>query len=98
LDFRELDRVVVKGREEPVTLFEPIALSGRETPDEPKMVECYHRALELYRAGRFGDAKRVWDEMGPANGPATSMAERCQAYIADPPQGDWSGTWVLGSK
>jgi hypothetical protein len=53
LEFRELDRVVVKGREEPVTLFEPIALSGRETPDEPKMVECYHRALGHTPIKRF---------------------------------------------
>jgi hypothetical protein len=107
---RELDVIQVKGREAPLTIWEPIVRVVDASAEQHERVRRYAAALALYRARRFADAAGLWealarDEAGddhdatdaPVNPPAR-MAERARAFIAQPPPASWTGVWVLTGK
>lgn len=89
---RELDRVAVKGRTEPLPIFELLVDSSRSAAD-------YAVALGLYRGRRFDDAASRWDSLAAAgDGPAAVMAERARHFATAPPSPDWDGSWIMTSK
>ena len=94
---RLVDRVIVKGKTEPVELFE------RENPCVPAnyrdLCQRYKAACDEYAAGRFAEAKtqfeRLIDEF--ADGPSRLLANRCARLLASPPA-EWKGIWKMESK
>jgi class 3 adenylate cyclase len=83
---RELDRVVAKGRNEPIGVCEV----GGSAP------EPFRPAYEHYRSGRFGEALAGFEACS-GDGPAAVLAERCRRLLASPP-GAWDGVWRLDTK
>lgn len=55
--FRRLDKVKVKGKNEPIVIYEPLCSNYRATEEMIKEVEEFEAALDLYYA-------RDWDEAG----------------------------------
>ena len=96
--FREIDRVVVKGRDTPLPIFEPLAQTASARAEDEARARDYAAALAAYRAWRFADAATAWRALGPDDGPARVMAARAEAYLADPPSGDWDGVFVMEGK
>ena len=107
---RELDVIQVKGREAPLTVWEPLAPRAEATAEQHDRVRRYAEALELYRARRFADAGALWERLArdeasadgrdaaaPVNPPAR-MAERARGFVAHPPPEPWDGVWVLTGK
>ncbi len=96
--FREVDRVRVKGRGAPVTIFE---LLGEGDPEIPAHVPVYEKALEEMRAQRWDEAEagflRVL-ESHPGDGPGGVMLERVRAFRERPPPPGWDGSHVHTSK
>ena len=88
--FRELDRVRVVGRVEPVGLYVPH--DGMDGSDNE-----YARALADYRAGRFADAVARWQQIASVDPAAAAMAARAQR-LATAPLVDWDGTYDLDEK
>jgi adenylate cyclase len=99
--YREIDRVKVKGKEQPITIYEPLGL--RETldgkwKDELKLLR---EALKRYRA-------QEWDmaEMNFLNLARTSRSpqpyrlyvERIATFRTAPPPRDWDGVYTHTSK
>lgn len=95
LTTREIDRVRVKGREEPVRVHEVLGLQGRELSAEQRaFVEGY----EAYRARRFDDAARRLEAGARADGPSRVFFERCRTFLREPPPDDWDGVWASAQK
>ena len=99
---REIDKVQVVGRTEPVTMYELMALADRPLADNTKYF------LDLYQDGLKAYQTRKWDE-GIAyfeaalsymqNDPVSQMyIERMKLYKLNPPDDDWNGVFVLMSK
>jgi adenylate cyclase len=108
--FRELDRVRVKGKTEPVDLYELLAERPAPAAFEER-ARRFEEALALYRARRFAEAaaafealdvwtRRVTPSARPANGdpPSRLLAERCRRLAADPPPPGWEPVETLTSK
>lgn len=95
---REIDHVAVKGREAPLTIFEPLGLVDAITAAQSKSNEDFSSALAHYRARRFQQAADLWRAMGDGDGPAQLMAARAELYIATPPANDWDGVFVMTGK
>jgi adenylate cyclase len=96
VEFRELDRVAVKGREAPVTVFEVLALTGELTPPQAGAREAFARGLDLYRQARFAEAAAAFAaalEHLPEDSPSGVFLERCRQFEAAPPPVDWDAVF-----
>lgn len=93
--FREIDRVRVVGRNEPVDLYEPLGLRG-EVSDAPQS-DAYVAALNAYRAGDFDRAVEMWSPLEQADRVAAAMLGRARQFSSAPPPA-WDGVYNLDSK
>ncbi len=99
--FRELDRVKVKGKDEPVDIFEPIGFAGQVDKKVLEEIKLWHKALRAYRAQRWDEA-----EMDLFN--AQRMSPECKLYElyferikqcrVEPPGDDWDGVTAFKTK
>jgi adenylate cyclase len=104
--FRELDLIRVKGKLEPVMIFELIGRQGEScvygTPEEwrPRL-EAFVEARDLYRQRRWAEAQQKFYEIlnrWPNDGPARTYWKRCQEYLFDEPPHGWDGVFTMTHK
>jgi adenylate cyclase len=93
---RELSRVAVVGRREPVTVYEPM-LPEQYAARKPTL-EIFSRGLQEYYAGRFAEARRIFEEIAGSDPPAAAYTEKCAQLAAQPPGSGWNGVWVMTEK
>ncbi len=98
--FRELDRVRVKGKNEPVAILQPVGLRGHVASAELEAVEAFSSVLENYRAQRWHEALEVLNELvrtdpRPLYTMYLERIARCRAF---PPPDDWDGVYVFETK
>ena len=92
VEFRELDLVAVKGKEQAIRVFEVLGLPGELGPELIKARQDFAQALELYRQGRFPEAGAAFEAIltaNPGDGPARTYRDRCRRYQEAPPPADW---------
>jgi len=93
---REVSRIAVVGRREPVTVFEPMM---PETFQRRRAVlDVFDRGRAEYYAGRFSEAQRIFESISREDPPASCYAEKCRQLIASPPKEGWAGVWVMTEK
>lgn len=101
-DLRELDRVIVKGRAAPVSIFELLNCEPDEIAKQKRAtMDGFAAALSLYRSGDFAGAElgfRGCAEAAPDDMVAKLYVDRCANLRVSPPGDDWRGVWVLDSK
>ena len=99
--FRELDKVLVKGKEQPVIIYEPVALESDLDDEAKRELDRWDNLLEGYRGQQFKQVKKSLDEM------ITEFGDRplydwlrgaCDEYIANPPPKDWNGVTKFTTK
>lgn len=98
---RALDLVAVKGKKEPVKIFEVIKKIKNASPADKEFVAKFDRALAAYFAKDFVGAVVLIDELlalRPDDGPSKTLKTRAQHFIAEPPSADWNGVWVMTKK
>ncbi len=94
---RLVDRVIVKGKTEPVELFE------YENPCTPanyaELCARYPAAYEIYFSGKFAEARTEFEKLARefSDGPGSALAARCAELSARPPD-HWSGIWEMEIK
>ena len=96
--FRKIDRVVLKGRQEPLDIYEPIGAAVVATPE---WAHIYQAALDRYFLHDFAGAERGFRkvlEIRPSDGPASVLAPRCAEFVIHPPLDSWDGAWVMAMK
>jgi adenylate cyclase len=98
IEWRELDRVRVAGKHEPVAVYEVLARPGQLPREKREVVNRYHAALALYRAAKFGEAVALLEEalgIDPEDGPAKALAGRCRKFLEHPPPMPFEGVISL---
>jgi adenylate cyclase len=96
---RELDLVQVKGKEEPISVFELVNTFSSDT-NKTDLVRMFTEALSTYREGRFREAEEKFIEIlrnFPKDRPSALYKERCREYIMHPPP-DWKGVYIAKEK
>jgi adenylate cyclase len=90
---RELDFIAVKGKEEPVKVYELLELKGVDlAPEKEEALRRYATAMAAYKAHDWVQAKGHFAsalEVCPDDGPSALYVTRCEQNIADPPPPDW---------
>ncbi len=99
--YLEIDRVRVKGKEQPVAIFEPLGHAGGIDRALSDQAALFHKALKLFRA-------RDWDlaevqllnlqKLAPQRRLYQLYLERIAHYRSAPPGADWDGVFVFQTK
>ncbi|MGB7587392.1 MAG: hypothetical protein WBM00_01645, partial [Solirubrobacterales bacterium] len=95
--FREIDIVAVKGREQPVGLYEPLGAPGEVAGDILSGRDAFGAALRAWRAGSFEAAAVAFEALAGADPASARFAALAREFAADPPA-DWMGISVLTEK
>ncbi len=90
---RELDIIAVKGKDEPVRVYELLEMDGVELePEKEEALRMYDEAMALYKAHQWAEAQTRFEAAlvaCPDDGPSRVYAGRCADNLADPPPADW---------
>lgn len=99
--FRELDIVRVKGKEEPVRIYEPIGLESELAVGAKQELASYHQAVRDYRARNWPAAAAAFGQLA-AGQPDRSIYAiylgRIRHFQNEPPADDWDGVFTLTTK
>jgi adenylate cyclase len=92
---RNLGRVRVAGRDDPIELHELLGLEGEETRLDATTIARFEAAVGAYAAARFDAAASGFREVnslcGGQDGPSRLYLERIEQAESSPPTGDWDG-------
>jgi adenylate cyclase len=99
---RGIDRVLVKGKTEPVGVYEVLDHHIEESfPNLMDVVSYFNEGVQHYRSARFSDAAAQFDRAllrHPRDKLSATYIERCRYFEAHPPGEDWNGVWVMTQK
>jgi len=104
--FRELDLIRVKGKLQPVTIYELIGRAGQNsvygTPEDVRArISLFQHARELYRKREWAEAQKTFQiilDKWPDEGPSRTYWKRCQDYLFDEPSSGWDGVFTITHK
>jgi adenylate cyclase len=100
---RELDCIRVKGKSEPVRIYEVVGLRSDPIADrKEQVIEHYHKGRDYYLKRKFRQAwnefATIVEEIDPEDKAAKLQMERSQHFVNNPPEADWDGVWTLTEK
>jgi adenylate cyclase len=99
---REVDKLRVKGKNEPVTIFEVAGhLKGTERSVYESMLSLYQSGMDAYRVQHWDDAEKAFKavlQLRPTDGPSALYLERIGQLRYAPPQENWDGVWTMTEK
>jgi adenylate cyclase len=104
--FRELDLIRVKGKLQPVTIYE---LYGRiaelqqdaTLADVEQRFRLFAEGREFYRQRHWSDAQQSFETVlkrWADDGPSRMYWKRCQEYLFDEPPAAWNGVFTMEHK
>lgn len=98
---RELDSIRVKGKNEPVQIFECMRVPNGQRQVCEDVAGLFAQALVSYRAQDWKKAaetlRRIL-KIRPDDGPSLEFLERCAFLDEHKPGEEWNGVWVMKTK
>ena len=89
---RELDQIRVKGKAEPVRIYELVAKKEEVSNELKEKLYQYSQALTLYRGKRFAESQTKFASLSD-DAPSAVFVKRCAEFIKNPPSAGWDGVW-----
>ncbi len=99
--FRELDRVRVKGKDAPVTIYEPLGAHDEVPKEVLDRLKLFQQALKFYRAQDWDKAELQLlnlQRMAPDDALLATYLDRISHLRARPPISPWDGVFDFDSK
>jgi adenylate cyclase len=99
--FREVDRIRVKGREEALTVYEPLALESEIVGSVHEELKLWNQALREYRAQQWDRADvnlLNLQRLQPGCALYALYADRIAGFRRTPPPPGWEGVTVFDQK
>lgn len=96
---RELDLVQVRGRAQPVTIYE--LLGPMPAGGAPDWLRSFAAGRAPYLEGNWLAAADRFHEvlaLKPDDPPARVFLKRCRQYLEKPPRAEWKGVFILENK
>ncbi len=97
---RELDRIRVKGKHQPVIVYELMDVESAR-PKYQQLLNSFENAMNAYHdqnwpeaVARFGDLLASY----PDDGPTQIFLDRALEFMNTAPEPDWDGVYVMKSK
>ena len=98
---REIDRVRVKGKDEPVAIYQPLGLEGQVEKAKLDEMKLWNLALKLYRAQDWDMAEIQLINLrktSPEGALYEEFIERIATLRTHPPGAGWDGVWKFETK
>ena len=98
--FRQLDWIRVKGKREPVAIYELLDFSG-DDGRYADLLAMFEGGLQAYRAQRWEFATDLFDtilQVYPDDKPSKVFLTRCREFMQAPPEAGWDGVYVMKTK
>ncbi len=99
---REVDRVIVKGKTEPASVYEILDYHTDETfPNLRECLECFREGVASYRRQQWDRAESAFLEAlnhCPGDPLTKIYMQRIAQMRAHPPGDAWNGVWVMQTK
>lgn len=102
---RELDWIRVKGKNQPVSVYELVGLQPEPIADQKKwVIDLYHEGRVHYLGRKFTSAMtsfgRILEEIDNHDKPSVMHLQRCQHWLSHPPTDEqWQeGVWTMTEK
>jgi len=104
--FRELDIIRVKGKLQPVTIYELLGelsdlQQGPAFADLQQRLARFAEARQLYYQRHWPQAQQAFQSIldrWPDDGPSRTYWKRCQEYLFDEPPASWDGVFTMTHK
>ena len=99
--YRELDRVRVKGKLEPISIYEPIGQKGEVPNQMLDEIERFHRVLDRFRQQKWDDAETLLTTLidaDPKRKVYRVYMDRIAALRTQPPGANWDGVFTFTTK
>ena len=101
IEVRILDRLVVKGKLKPITVYELLGRKGQIEQVKADIREHFDQGINLYWERQWDAAVAAFQRALAVQGddpPSRVFIERCQLFKANPPGADWQGEFVMKTK
>ncbi|NCY21056.1 adenylate/guanylate cyclase domain-containing protein [bacterium] len=100
VETREVDSIAVKGKTDPVQVYELLSLQGKLSPEMDKRRIRFAEGLEAYRKQAWPAAEMIFQELVEkyADAPARAFLERVKILRQHPPGAGWDGVWRMTGK
>lgn len=99
---RDIDLVVVKGKSEPVRVFELLDYHDEESfPNLMDSLATFKEGMTAYRGRQWDRARQAFQEcigLNATDALPQIYIERCDLMEASPPPEDWDGRWIMTEK
>lgn len=99
--FKELDKVRVKGKDEPVAIYQPLGLNTELQPKDRQLLERWNQALMAFRNKQWDLAEQHFHELKQtdSNGVLyTLYLDRIAVFRLNPPPELWDGVTTFETK
>ena len=101
IEVRILDKLVVKGKLIPITVYELLAKKGEIVGEQSKVREHFTDGINFYWDREWDKAIKKFGDAIAVNGedpPSKIFIERCEIYKVNPPGDNWQGEFVMTTK
>jgi len=99
--YRELDKVRVKGKHKPITIYEPLGVTEDIDAEKLQTLALLNRGLHDYRHQQWTAAQNIFAQLAeqyPHDKLYSIYLERIAYYLESPPETDWDGAFTHTSK
>ena len=101
IEGRLLDKIIVKGKTIPVTIYELVAKKDEVTDSERRVIQAYFDGLRFHWERKWDDALNSFYKaltIAPHDGPSMALIERVKKYKITPPPAQWQGEFIRSEK
>jgi adenylate cyclase len=98
---REVDWVRVKGKAQPVKIYELISEHTVPNQQTADMLEWFRKGYALYHKKSWSESLTCFSkalDINPKDEVSKVYVERCQDYLTTPPPAEWDGVFVMKTK
>ncbi|MBN2601043.1 MAG: adenylate/guanylate cyclase domain-containing protein, partial [Candidatus Marinimicrobia bacterium] len=101
IEVRILDKLVVKGKLIPITVYELMAKKGELTDEQDQIRTFFTKGIELYWNRQWNEAIEQFNQAIAVTGedpPSKVFIGRCEIFKENPPGDSWQGEFVMTTK